>query len=151
MILITKPTPDKELETIMSANAGTWFYREPEHQPYLITERLNGTFWQARIVRVYWRCVKAEPPFRAEGYLGDRLVEMEWMPGQWLALKGPAGDELATLAESISQRVLSLPAALTYTDPQGRQIYEWHVDGGKRRWIELQGRPEFIHPRRLTA
>jgi hypothetical protein len=66
----------KELKPRMSANAGTWFYREPEHNPYMLTERLNGTFWQERIVGVYWRCIRAEPPFWPRG-LGDHILEME--------------------------------------------------------------------------
>ena len=133
----------------MSTTAGTWFYDQPEHQPYLITERLNGTFWAARIVGAYWRCVRAEPPFRAEGYIGEHILELEWAPGEWLALRGPADAPLDNLVDAISQRILAFHPTLTYLDPDGRRIYEWHRAGGSQRWNQIQGRPEFIQPRRL--
>jgi hypothetical protein len=134
----------------MSANAATWFYREPEHNAYLISERLNGTFWQARIVDIYWRCTSAEPPFRAIGLTGDQQIELEWLPGKWLTMKFPAGYEDAErISNAVSTRVLALPASLMYGDHDGRAVYEWHADGGKHRWSEIQGRPEYVHPRRL--
>jgi hypothetical protein len=144
----------------MTSNAATWFYSEPEHNPYLIAERLNGTFWQARLVGVYWRVVNAEAPFRALGYAGKHILEMEWVPGQWLALKVPAQaiqDGLATgtgteeLVENISKRVLAMPASISYGDSDGSKIYEWHMDGGAHRWSELQGKPGFMQPKRLKS
>jgi hypothetical protein len=144
----------------MSANAASWFYTEPEHNQYLITERLNGTFWQARVVGVYWRVEHAEPPFRALGYAGTYVLDMEWVPGQWLALKVPAqavqdglstGIKIEELVENISKRVLAIPASISFTDPEGRRVYEWHMDGGAHRWSELQGRPGFHQPKRLKA
>ena len=133
----------------MSTNAGTWFYHEPEAQPFMITERLNGTFWQARLVEVYWRCVKADAPFKAEGYLGDQLLEMEWVPGQWLSLRAPAGLDMKSLIQTFN-RVLARKATLSYGDPHGAQIIEWHLDGGKSRWQEIQGKAGFVKPRRLS-
>lgn len=135
----------------MSANAGSWFYTEPEHNAYLITERLNGTFWQARIIEVYWRCVNPESPFRAEGLTSQGRLELEWVPGQWVSLKVPPPVELDVedLVRAISTRVLAMPATLSYGDSEGRKVYEWHADGGKRRWSEIQGRPEYQRPVRL--
>lgn len=133
----------------MSTNAGSWFYREPEHRPYLISERLNGTFWQARIVGITWRCVSAEPPFRAVGYWGEHQVEMSWEAGQWLALKVPPDVEASSLVEAVSKRVLAMPAALTYGDSQGHQITEWRTDGGDQRWSDIQGKAGYVRPRRL--
>ena len=141
----------------MSANAATWFYTEPEHVPYLITERLNATFWQARIVGFYWRAVSAEPPFRAEGYVGTQIVELEWVPGQWLAIKFPTsavqqglanGDTVDDVVDNISKRVLAHPVSMSYGDPQGRKVYEWHIDGGAHRWSQIQGLPGFSQPKR---
>jgi hypothetical protein len=134
----------------MSANAGTWFYREPEHQPFMITERLNGTFWQARLVEIYWRCVKADGPFKAEGYLGDQQLDIEWLPAQWLMLRVPAGLDSKTLVKTFN-RVLARKAVLTYDDSHGSQIFEWHMDGGKARWKEIQGKAGFVKPRLLTS
>lgn len=134
----------------MSANAGTWFYQEPEHNAYMLTERLNGNFWQERIVGVYWRCVQAERPFRAESFSGDHRLEMEWVPGEWLALKAPAGADVLPLVESISKRILAMRVSLTYTDAQDRQVFEWHTDGGEKRWQEIQGNAGFNKPRRMA-
>lgn len=134
----------------MSANAGTWFFQEPEHHPYMLTERLNGNFWQERIVEVYWRCIRAEPPFCAQGFWGDHRLEMEWVPGDWLALKAPAEADVLPLVESISRRILAMQVAITYVDAQDRQVFEWHIDGGEKRWQEIQGNAGFNKPRRLT-
>lgn len=133
----------------MSANAATWFYREPERQPFMITERLNGTFWQARLVEVYWRCVKADSPCHAEGYLGDHRLDMEWVPGQWLMLRVPPGLDTKNLLNTFN-RVLARKATLTYGDTHGNQFFEWHLDGGRARWKEIQGKAGFVKPRRLT-
>jgi hypothetical protein len=133
----------------MSANAGTWFYREPEHQPFMVTERLNGTFWQARLAEVYWRCVKADSPFKAEGYLSDHRLDIEWVPGVWLTLRVPAALDSKNLLQTFN-RVLARKATLAYHDPHGDEIFEWHIDGGKGRWKEIQGKAGFVKPRRLT-
>lgn len=135
----------------MTTTAQTWFYQPPENQAYLVTERLNATFWAARVVGAYWRCVRAEPPFKAEGYWGEHVLEMEWEPGEWLALKGPDGANLDDLVKAISKRILAYPATLAYRDSDGHQIVEWHRDGGQKRWSEVQGRPEFVQPRRLNS
>ncbi|GAB4481571.1 MAG: hypothetical protein Kow00124_29480 [Anaerolineae bacterium] len=133
----------------MSANATTWFFNEPEHQPYLITERLNGSFWQARIVEVYWKCVRAEPPFRAVGYMSGAQLELEWVPGMWLALHVPAGVDAGQMAETVSRRVLGMRPSASYEDPEGRTVYEWHTEAAKGRWNEMQGRAEFNKLKRL--
>jgi hypothetical protein len=137
----------------MSANAGTWFYRQPEAEPYMVTERLNGTFWQARLVLVYWRCTSvasAGSPFRAEGFMGDHQLEIEWVPNQWFKLKAPAGFKADDLVKAISKSILAIKASLSYGDPDGNQYFEWHTDGGKGRWKEIQGTAGFVKPRRLA-
>ncbi|MBN1310660.1 MAG: hypothetical protein JXB30_04505 [Anaerolineae bacterium] len=134
----------------MSANAGTWFYREPENQPFMITERLNGNFWQEGIVGVYWRCVRAEVPFCAQGFFSNNILEMEWVPGEWLALKAPPDLDMSSLVASISTRILAMQASLSYVDAQDRQVFEWHVDSGEKRWQEIQGRAGFNKLRRLA-
>ncbi len=135
----------------MSTNARTWFYEQPEKSLYLITERLNGTFWQARIVGMYWRCVQVEPHYRAIGYAGNRLLELAWVPGQWLSLKAPHGFDIDPLVEAVTQRVLGRPPCVTYATHDNEQVFEWHVDGGDKRWSEIQGRGEFVRPRRLPC
>lgn len=133
----------------MSTTAQSWFYNTPENQPYLISERLNGTFWQARAVSIYWKGVRTEPPYVAHGYQGEDIVELEWMPGEWLVLRAPAGADVERLVEVISKRVLAFPATFNYQALGGQQTYEWHVDGGEQRWNELQGHYEYSNLTRL--
>ena len=133
----------------MSTNAGKWFYQEPENQAFLISERLNSTFWQARIVGAYWRCDRAEPPYHAKGYSGDHMLELEWVPGEWLALKVPAGADPDALVKAVATRIMAFPATLTYGNDDDQQVYEWHCDGGDQRWSEVQGTPQYKQPQRL--
>jgi len=134
----------------MSTNAASWFYHEPERSQYLITERLNGTFWGARIVEAYWKCTSVEEPFQAVGYIGDQQLELAWVPNRWLALHIPDEVDAGGLVEAVSRRVLAIPAACTYKDPHGRTVYEWHTpQEGKQRWNELQGRVEYGRLKRL--
>lgn len=133
----------------MSTTAQTWFYTEPEHQAYLISERLNSTFWQARAVGAYWKTVRAEPPFLAHGYQGDDVIELEWVPREWLALRAPHGVDVSPLVQAISRRILAFPATLSYEIAGGGQVVEWHRDDGDRRWSELQGRYEVSQLKRL--
>ena len=121
----------------MSTNAWTWFFNEPENQAYLITERLNATFWQARVVNVYWRCTQDTPPFQAAGYVGDHVVELSWQPNEWLSLRVPAGFDADDLVKAISQRILTIPPNLSY-EQGGSQAYEWVLEDGQSRLAELQ-------------
>ncbi len=134
----------------MSANAATWFYHQPEQQPFMVTERLNGTFWQARMVNIYWRCIEAGATYRAEGYVGDTMIQMEWVPAKWLRVTAPADFDLKPLMTMISKKVLAIPASFRYADPEGNQIVEWHRDGGAARWAEIQGKGGFMKPQRLS-
>lgn len=133
----------------MSTTAETWFYYEPEHNAYLISERLNATFWTARVVEIYWRCVKADPPFCAVGYSGEHTVALEWVPTDWLALRCQEELCVDTVVEAISNRILAFPATLVYGKQDGTRVWEWHRDGGHKRWSEIQGRAEFLRPERL--
>ena len=134
----------------MTTTAETWFYGRPEAEKYLITERLNSTFWNARIVSVYWKGTSSEPPFSATGFRGQQMYKLRWEPGEWLSLSGPEGDTLDDLVDAINTRVLVFPATFTY-EKDGERVYEWHRDGGAQRWSEIQGRGEFFKPQRLAA
>lgn len=132
----------------MSTNARTWFYNEPEHRPYLIEERLNGTFWQARLTQVIFDCVRAEPPFLCLGMWRGQPFEVEWEPKKWLIVRSPQNlpdDLIAGFS-----RVLGFKPAFRYQDPAGRMTYEWHLDGGQARWQAIQGVPSYRQPQRLN-
>jgi hypothetical protein len=124
----------------MSTNAWTWFFNEPENQAYLITERLNATFWQARVVNIYWHCTQDTAPFQAAGYAGDQVLGLSWQPGEWLSLRVPAGFDADDLVRAMTHRILTIPPTLTY-EQGGGQVYEWVLDGGQSRYAELQADP----------
>jgi hypothetical protein len=134
----------------MSANAGTWFYRDPEPVAYLISERVNGTFWQARVIEFYWTTARTEAPFEATGTAQDGTqVTITWQPGGWLRLASAGNFDAEHLIFAISRRILAIPASLSYKDANGMTYTEWHIDGGKSRWSEIQGNPSFAEPQRL--
>ena len=131
-------------------NASKWFYQEPEPVCYLISERVNSTFWQARIYDVYWNCETEEPPYRVTGTLHGLDIEMEWVPKDWLRIRAELEADLSFIVRAVSERILGHPATLRYeNDMAGMQIYEWHIDGGQKRWSEIQGRVEFSKPKLL--
>lgn len=132
----------------MASTARTWFYKEPEHRPYFIEERLHSTFWAARLPQVRFDCVRAEPPFLCRGTWRTLPFEMEWQPRQWLIIRAPQ-DLPEDMLLGFS-RVLGFKPAFRYEDPQGRMVYEWHLDGGKARWSAIQGVPIYKRPERLN-
>ncbi len=135
----------------MSANAGSWFYNEPEGQAYLISERLNGTFWQARVYEVYWTCSKDTAPYVAEGILpsGD-AIKLEWEAGKWLAITAPESDRLEKIIGLIAERVLMMAPTVTYVEADGKRGYEWHLAGGQERWGKIQGVARYSQLQRLN-
>ena len=135
----------------MTTNAGTWFFQEPEHNAYLISERLNSTFWNARVVDVYWKCTQAEPPFRATGYSGSDMLTLEWVPNEWLRLTIPAGSSFndEALVEAVGKRILTMEPSFGYQDPDDAVVTEWHRDDGEKRWSEIQGNAAYVQPHRL--
>lgn len=135
----------------MTTTAETWFYGRPEAEKYLITERLNSTFWNARVVSVYWKATSSEPPYTAKGFRGQETYTLQWVPGEWLSLRGPQGEVLDQLVDALNTRVLVFPATFTYQTRDGEHVYEWYRDGGKERWSDLQGLGEYFRPQRLTA
>lgn len=72
---------------------------------------------------------------------------MEWEAGRWLHLK--TRPEQPDLARSVSF-ILSLKPALRYEHSDGWAVWEWHTDGGDRRWQAIQGIPAYGHPVRLN-
>lgn len=130
----------------MSATAASWFYRMPEKEPYLLAERVNGTFWEARLGGVWLQVVKADPPFRMEGTYNGAQIALEWEPNKWLRLSSaPASAGLANALANIVRRRPSL----RYQAPGGDTVWEWWLQGADKRWQELQGKPAYRSPVRL--
>jgi hypothetical protein len=130
----------------MSANASTWFYTEPEHDAYLIGERVNHSIWAARMSFLYLDCVSAEPPFRMVGEWEGAPIEIEWEPNKSFALR--THKESPELRRGFSQVLGISPPSLAYQDMDDAYVTEWHTDGGDARWREIQGKPKFRQPKR---
>ncbi|GAB4450823.1 MAG: hypothetical protein Kow00120_21160 [Anaerolineae bacterium] len=135
----------------MSTNATTWFYTEPERDPYLIEERVNHTLWDARMPFLYFDCVRAEPPFRMVGAWQGAEMEIEWEVGKVFTLRvsnGLSEKDLSNLRRGFSLVLGIHPPSLAYQDADGVQVTEWHTDGGERRWQQIQGQARFGNPKR---
>lgn len=128
--------------------ADNWFYRMPEKRPYLISERVNNTFWAARVVGLYLKTERAEPPFRMTGTYNGAAVSLEWEPAKWLRLSTcPASEGLMTGTTTVLER----KPVLRYETPEGETVWEWWLGDFAARWQELQGKPAFRNPARLDA
>jgi hypothetical protein len=130
----------------MTTTAATWFYRTPESVPYLLSERINGTFWEARLGGVYLSVVSAKSPFSMAGSYNGAEVQMDWEPAKWLRLSTrPAAPGLASGLGNILRR----RANIRYETPDGHTVWEWWVEGADKRWQGLQGKPGYGNPTRL--
>jgi len=130
----------------MTTTAATWFYRVPENQPYLLAERVNSTFWEARLGGVWLNVEKSSPPFSMAGSYNGAEVKLEWDPNKWMRLQTtPASPGLAKGLDNILHR----KADFRYETPDGQTVWEWWIANADKRWQELQGKPAFRSPARL--
>jgi hypothetical protein len=130
----------------MATNSRTWFYTTPEPRPYYIEERVNHTLWKNRLQTLFMTCTQAVPPIKMEGNWQGNPVTFEWQPGKYFTLR--SGQESRELIGVVRQMLMLRPA-LSYEDPEGLHVVEWHTDGGAQRWSEIQGNPMFQGARRL--
>ena len=126
----------------MATNASTWFYREPEHRPYLIEERVNHTFWNNRITALSLDCVSATPPVRMLGEWHALPITIEWVPNEYFILTSQADDQIDLVVIGIKE-ILGFKPTISYVDPQGNMITEWYVKQADQRIQEIQGNPNY--------
>lgn len=131
----------------MTTTARTWFYTKPQGKAYDIAERVRTTLWEARVGNIWLDVVRAESPYLMRGHNNGATVEMEWESGRFLALR--TQPEQPHLAKTLGF-VLGFKPALRYEDGEGNTVWEWHTDGGDKRWQAIQGIPAFQHPVRLN-
>jgi hypothetical protein len=130
----------------MTTTARTWFFARPEANAYAIAERVRTTFWDARVGNIWLDVVRAESPHLMRGHNRGADVEMEWEAGRWLYLRTRPGQP--ELVRRVSF-ILGFKPALSYEGADGWSVWEWHTDGGDRRWQAIQGVPAYGHPVRL--
>ena len=134
----------------MTVDARAWFYSSPDSQAHVITAQVNRTLWAERVNGAYLRCVRAEAPFRAEGWWKGKRIAVEWEPGRWLTLR--CEGEAPAVAEAL-RYALKFAPTLRYEDSDGWVVTEWHADPKAReaRWQAVQGHPAYKNPRRLDV
>jgi hypothetical protein len=127
----------------MATNASTWFYNEPEHERYLIEERVNHTFWNNRITALTLFCTSTEPPFRMEGEWRGLPVAIEWVPRESFTLiTKDGGDATAELIWGIKE-VLGFLPAVSYVDASGTLTAEWHVKDSEDRVRQIESNSSY--------
>ena len=130
----------------MATTARTWFYTTPEPRPYYIEERVNHTLWQNRLQTLFMQCTQATVPIKMEGNWQGNIVRFEWRPGKYFTLQ--MAEENRELIGVVRQMLMMRPV-LSYTDPEGMTVVEWHTNGSEERLKELQGNPQYQGLRRL--
>ena len=132
----------------MTTTAATWFYSTPEDSAYFIEERVNQTFWQARVFDILLDSVTTKPPFKMKGLWRNSPIRVEWKPNEYFILKTAQDQDASDLVQAIS-RVIALTPSFSCINNQTQLVTEWHTDGGNERWQKLQGKPAFSDLKRL--
>ncbi len=126
----------------MATNASTWFYAEPEHDAYLLEERVNHTFWSSRITDLHFDCVNSEPPFQMVATWRGTPVEITWQPKTYFTLAAQPSENTDLLIIGLRD-ILALNPTISYVDPAGKQYTEWYVKEDADRIKEIQGNPNY--------
>lgn len=131
----------------MATNASTWFYTEPEHNAYLIEERVNHTFWSNRINAVYLHCLSVEVPFKMQGNWHEVPIAIEWVPDSYFKLATSDDERIDTLVVGITEILGFLPI-ISYADPSNQRTTEWHVDPNSDVVQGIQNNPNYRNIKR---
>lgn len=131
----------------MATNASTWFYNEPEHNAYLLEERVNHTLWSNRLSAVYLDCLSETPPFKMSGTWHELPITIEWVPRDYFTLTTLPDSQVDQLIVALKE-VLGFMPAISYVNPGGNQIVEWHMQQANERIQSVQGDPNFHHIKR---
>ncbi|MBN1562375.1 MAG: hypothetical protein JXA10_00940 [Anaerolineae bacterium] len=127
----------------MATNASTWFYTEPEHDRFLLEERVNHTFWGNRIMAITLYCTNAKSPFQMEGEWRGVPVTIEWVPRESFTLTMQAAcDDSDKLILGIKE-ILALLPTVSYVNAAGELIAEWYVTGGEDRARQIESNSSY--------
>jgi hypothetical protein len=130
--------------------AREWFLDQPGHNKYDIEVHVQRSFWHNGFGQAFFRCTKAEPPYKCVGFWRGQEVELEWTPRQWLTLSMQKFD--ASMVDGVSG-VIRLEPSLRYTveaaqngqageaeevaGTEARVVVEWRVRNVTQRLAEL--------------
>ena len=104
----------------MATNASTWFYNEPEHNAYLLEERVNHTLWSNRLSAVYLDCLSETPPFKMSGTWHELPITIEWVPRDYFTLTTLPDSQVDQLIVALKRSWDSCPRSRTSTRAETR-------------------------------
>jgi len=109
--------------------AREWFLDKPGDNKYDIEVHVQRSFWHNGFGEAFFRCTKADPPYKCVGFWRGQEIEFEWVPRQWLTLSMPEHD--AGVVDGFSG-VMHLEPSLRYTitaSPNGHSTSESESPG----------------------
>lgn len=92
--------------------AREWFLDKPGNNRYDIEVHVQRSFWHNGFGEAFFRCTKADPPYKCTGFWRGQEIELEWVPRQWLILYMQEYDE--NIVEGVSG-VIHLEPSLRYS------------------------------------
>lgn len=134
--------------------AREWFLDKPGNNKYDIEVHVQRSFWYNGFGQAFFRCTRAEPPYKCIGYWRGQEIELEWIPRQWVILSMQRYDD--SMVESVNW-VIRLKPSLRYslaasdsghsagagsqaegeTTAHERFVVEWHVRNVEERMRDL--------------
>jgi hypothetical protein len=137
------------MSTTQPFPAAKWFYAAPEKRPYVIAERLRNSLWDLRFGDLWLDTESVESPIVLSGLYNGGPIKLEWEPRVWFRLTvSPDAPHLANAFKIL----LRFKPALSFVNKDGATVYEWYPqpEAANKRWQEIQGKPAFGAPQRLS-
>ena len=119
-----------------------WFYDEPGHNAYNVEEHVRRSFWMHGFGQAWFRCTRAEPPYRCEGWWRGQELAFEWVPRLWLKLHLQSFDQ--DIVDGFS-KVIGMKPFVRYTQEHNENpsvIVEWRTTRLGERYRELAERED---------
>jgi hypothetical protein len=126
-----------------------WFYDTPGHNTYDIEEHVRRSFWMYGFGRAWFRCTRAEPPYRCQGWWRGQELAFEWVPRRWLKVYLQSFDK--SIVDGFSA-VVGMKPFVRYNQGNGENpsvIVEWRTTGLAQRFRELTEREDVRELERL--
>lgn len=112
----------------------SWFFATFPPSRHAIENELRLAFWKAGFGRMWFSCVKDQPPYECAGQWGDIKFNLEWQPGSYVLLKMSQAEE--SLLKAFESVLKHKPLA-AYQNGGGSIVVEWRVSGADARFQEL--------------
>lgn len=81
------------------------------------------------------------------GTWGELPITIEWVPRDYFTLTTQPDTQVDQLIVALKE-ILGFMPTISYVDPNGDQIVEWHMKQASQRIQNIQGNPNFHHIKR---